>query len=197
METPALRIRLLGELELRLGSDPLPPLESARAESLLAYLLLHREAPQSRQHLAFLLWPDSSEGQARTNLRHLLHTLRHALPAPDRFLDVTPRTLQWRPDAPYWLDVAAFREAVARAATRRPTTSTHCGKPPPSIRATSLQGCYDEWLQAERETLRRAIWRFWSDSPRGWKPATPTPRPSPTANGSYATTPSTSRRTAS
>jgi hypothetical protein len=46
-----------------------PPLGSARAESLLAYLLLHRDAAQPRQRLAFLLWPDSSEPQARTNLR--------------------------------------------------------------------------------------------------------------------------------
>ncbi len=96
MRSSSLRIRLLGALDLRCGDTPLPPLESARAESLLAYLLLHSDAPQSRQHLAFLLWPDSTERQARTNLRHLLHTLRHALLDPDHFLDVTPRTLQWR-----------------------------------------------------------------------------------------------------
>ena len=115
MGAPTLRIRLFGGLDLRLGEAPLPPLESARAESLLAYLLLHREAPQARQHLAFLLWPDSTEPQARTNLRHVLHNLRRALPDLDRFLTVTPRTLQWRADAPLWLDVAAFEAAAAHA----------------------------------------------------------------------------------
>jgi len=80
----------LGELDLRLGELALPALESARAESLLAYLLLHRDAAQPRQRLAFLLWPDSTEAQARTNLRHVLHTLRRALPHAERFLDVTP-----------------------------------------------------------------------------------------------------------
>src|SRR2546423_14370024 len=119
MGLPILRIRLFGTLDLRYGEDPLRLRESARAESLLAYLLIHREAPQPRQHLAFLLWPDSTESQARTNLRHLLHTLRRALPDPDRFLDVTPRTLQWRPDAPLWLAGAAFTAAVARAARPR------------------------------------------------------------------------------
>lgn len=88
-----LRIRLLGGLELRQGGIPLR-LESARAESLLAYLLLHRAAPQSRQHLGFLLWPDSTESQARTNLRHLLHHLRRAVPDIDRFLDASPGALQ-------------------------------------------------------------------------------------------------------
>ena len=118
MRSSTLRIRLLGALDLRRGEVSLPSLESGRAESLLAYLLLHREAPQSRQHIAFLLWPDSTEAQARTNLRHVLHTLRRALPDADRFLDITPRTLQWRVDAPFWLDVAAFVEAVARAERR-------------------------------------------------------------------------------
>lgn len=91
--SPTLHIRLFGALDLHYGENPLPALESARAESLLAYLLLHREAPQPREHLAFLLWPDSTEQQARTNLRHVLHNLRRALPECDRFLDVLPRTL--------------------------------------------------------------------------------------------------------
>src|SRR5207237_666202 len=115
MGSPTLHIRLLGALDLRYGENPLPAFESARAESLLAYLLLHREAPQPRQRLAFLLWSDSTEQQARTNLRHLLHTLRRALPECDRFLDVQPRTLQWRTDAPFWLDVAAFEEGLSGA----------------------------------------------------------------------------------
>src|SRR5262245_10639281 len=83
--------------------------------SLLVYLLLHRDAPQPRQRLAFRLWPDSTEPQALTNLRKVLHGLRRALPDADRFLDVTPRTLQWRAGVPYWLDVAAFEAAAARA----------------------------------------------------------------------------------
>jgi DNA-binding SARP family transcriptional activator len=153
--TPAtLRIRLLGELGLRHGETPVAPLGSARAESLLAYLLLHRDAPQPRQRLAFLLWPDSSEPQARTNLRHLLHNLRRALPDPDRFLEVTPRTLRWRDDAPWWLDVAAFEEATARAG--------QAGEELPALAAAVdlyggdlLQSSYDEWLLEERERLRR------------------------------------------
>src|SRR5215217_5350893 len=113
MPEQALRVRLLGGLDLRLGDQRLPPLDSARAESLLTYLLLHRDAPQPRQRLAFVLWPDSTERQARTNLRHVLHNLRRALPDADRFIDAGPRTLHWRPDAPMWLDVAVFERAIA------------------------------------------------------------------------------------
>ena len=32
-----------------------------------------RDVPQPRQRLAFLLWPDSAEGQTQTNLRKVLH----------------------------------------------------------------------------------------------------------------------------
>lgn len=39
MELPTLRIRLFGELDLRFDETSLPPLESARAASLLARML--------------------------------------------------------------------------------------------------------------------------------------------------------------
>jgi hypothetical protein len=94
----------------------MPPLESARVESLLAYLVLPRDAAQPRQRLAFLLWPGSTERQARTNLRHVLPNLRRALPGADEYLEVTARTLRWRPEAPVWIDVSAFEEALNRNA---------------------------------------------------------------------------------
>ena len=157
MASATLRIRLLGELDLRLGEVPLPPLGSARAESLLAYLLLHRDAPQPRQRLAFLLWPDSSEPQARTNLRHLLHVLRRALPDLDRFLEVTPRALRWREDAAWWLDVAAFEDAIARAdqAGRADRELAALRQAAELYGGDLLEGSYDEWLVGEREQLRR------------------------------------------
>jgi DNA-binding SARP family transcriptional activator len=143
-----LRIRVFGELHLRLGETPLPALGSGRAESLLAYLLVHRGARVPRQQLAFLLWPDSTEQQARTNLRHVLHTLRRTLPALDGFIDVTPRTLEWRTDAPFWLDLAAFDAALARGDDRA-AVELH--------RGDVLPGIDDDWLRTERERLRAAL----------------------------------------
>ena len=144
MRQNTLRVRLLGPVDLQLDIQPLPPLDSARAESLLAYLLLHRDAPQPRQRLAFLLWPGSSEGQAQTNLRKVLHTLRRALPDADRLIEIGPRTLRWRPDAPLWLDVERFERAVAD------------GRPAEAVGLYAgdlLEGRYDDWLAAERERL--------------------------------------------
>lgn len=124
MRLPVLRARLLGPMDLKSGERQLPPLDSARAESLLAYLLLHRDVPQPRQRLAFLLWPDSAEGQAHTNLRKVLHNLRRALPDADRLIEVGPRTLRWRPDAPLWLDVEQFERAVAGGGSKKRSSCT-------------------------------------------------------------------------
>ncbi|WP_433475332.1 ATP-binding protein [Spirillospora sp. CA-142024] len=142
----ALRARLLGGVDLRVDGEPLPPLESARVESLLAYLLLHRDAPQLRQRLAFLLWPDSTDAQARTNLRKVLHHLRRSLPDIDRFIDIGPRTLRWREDAPLWLDVDQFERALAGGRLEE-AVNVYGGE--------LLEGGYDEWLADERERLAR------------------------------------------
>ncbi len=154
--THLLRIRLLGDFELRLGETSLPPLESSRLESLLAYLLLHRNGPQSRQHLAFLLWPDSTDAQARTNLRPLVYTLRHTLPDIDKFLEVTPRTLRWRTEAPFWLDVAAFDHALARSERADVSEALAALRDAVALYAGDLlEGCYEEWILAEREHFRQ------------------------------------------
>ncbi len=58
MAWPMLRIRLLGEFSLDDGGAPLPAVNTARLQALLAYLIIHRDALQSRHHLAALFWPD-------------------------------------------------------------------------------------------------------------------------------------------
>jgi DNA-binding SARP family transcriptional activator len=138
------QVRLFGGFDLQRDGVPVTPLESQRAESLLAYLLLHRERPQPRQHVAYVLWPDSTEAQARTNLRHVLHNLRRALPEADRFIEVKPRTLRWRPDAETWLDIAVFEDALADGRLVD-AVDTYAGE--------LMAGCYDEWLGDERERL--------------------------------------------
>jgi len=77
---PPLHMSLLGNFLMVSREIPVTTLTVPRAQSLLAYLVLHRSAPQPRSHLAFLFWPDSTEAQAYTNLRQLLYHLRQSLP---------------------------------------------------------------------------------------------------------------------
>ena len=64
-----LQVRLLGQFDLRLRGAAVA-LPSRPAQSLLAYLLLNAGTPHRREKLAGLLWPDASESNARSNLRH-------------------------------------------------------------------------------------------------------------------------------
>ncbi len=156
-----LSIALLGDFCLMRDDTPVTDVDTSRLQSLLAYLVLHREAPQSRGRLAFLFWPDTTEAQARTNLRNLLHQLRHSLPDADAYLDATVHTLQWRTDAPYTLDVAGFEAALAQAGqTARPHQSAiereALEQAVALYKGDLLPSCYDDWILPRREELRQA-----------------------------------------
>jgi predicted ATPase/DNA-binding SARP family transcriptional activator len=149
-----LDVRLLGGFQLTLDGQPVAGVEAPRLQSLLAYLALQRATPQPRQRLAFLLYPDSAEGQARANLRGLLHGLRRALAEPglDRWVQSEGPTLQWRAASDYRLDVEAFEQAAAandRSAWER-AVALYQGE--------LLPGCYDDWIVPERERLQ-AVYR--------------------------------------
>ena len=103
-----LHVHLLGGFRLAYGDESVTTVDTARLQSLLAYLVLHADTLQSRERLALLFWPDSRESQARTNLRQLLHQLRRTLPDAESFLYANTRTLRWCPEAPYELDAADF-----------------------------------------------------------------------------------------
>lgn len=146
------QIRLLGPVEIWIDGAGPADLRSARIGSLLAVLSLHGDGPLPRGRVAALLWPESTERQARTNLRHLLHTLGRELPQLRDCVEVGPEALLWRPEAREGLDVATFdglldRDGDDRAAAVREAVALY--------RGDLLDGVDDEWLRGERERLRR------------------------------------------
>ncbi len=155
-----LHIRLLGDFGLVNGDEPVSRVNTPRFQSLLAYLILHQDAPLLRQRLAFLYWPDSSETQARNNLRQMLHGLRLALPSFDALLYADTQVVQWRPTVPFSLDVTDFEQALALAdeAERHADVSARRSALERAINhysADLLPSCYDDWITAEREQLRQ------------------------------------------
>jgi DNA-binding SARP family transcriptional activator len=146
-----LQISLLGTFELRYDGVLITTVDAARLQSLLAYLLLHRTVPQPRHHVAFLFWPDTTEAQARTNLRKLLLLLRRALPDADQFLQVTTKTIQWRVDAPTDLDVYGFEQSCAADSPAAWQTAIEL------YRGELLPSCYDDWIFSARERLNQTF----------------------------------------
>ncbi len=110
--SPILRIQLLGEFSLFVNDNPLTTLNKPRQQALLAYLLLYRHTPQTRQQIAFSFWPDTSEGQAYTNLRKVVFQLRQALPTVDDFIFADTQSLGWRRDTSFAFDVAELEQAL-------------------------------------------------------------------------------------
>lgn len=156
----SLRIQLLGDFRIEYRGDLIRAVDRARLQLLLAYLLLHRHAPQLRQRIAFQFWPDSSEHQARNNLRKALHELRQVWPDVDSFLYMDAQTMQWRPDASYSLDVTEFEELIAQANARadHPTAQRVALEAAVALyHGDLLPSSYDDWLIPERERLRQAF----------------------------------------
>jgi DNA-binding SARP family transcriptional activator len=153
-----LQIQLLGSFQLLYDGALLTTVNQARQQALLAYLLLHRHAPQPRQHVAFRLWPDSSEAQAKTNLRRELYHLRRLLPAAEQFLAVDSISVRWRSEAPFTLDVADFERLLAEAermkSVDRPAeTITALEQALALYHGPLLPSCYDDWILPLREGL--------------------------------------------
>ena len=167
---PSLHLYLLGTFLLIVGDAPVKTITSPRLQSLLAYLVLCRDVPQDRSHLAFLLWPDSTEAQAHTNLRKLLHQLRKLLPDIDHFLQADTQKIQWLPDhdVSWSLDVMQFEEALVQATQAEQTQNTavlrHALEEAQRFyRGDLLPSCYDEWILPERDRLRQ---RYFASSER-------------------------------
>lgn len=152
-------VRLFGEFQLDGPDAQATEANSPRLHELLAYLMLHRDRPQSRRQLAFQFWPDSTETQARTALRQLLFQVRKVWPQAERLIRTDTQTVQWLPDLPVELDTAQFQAALT-CGERAARSSNPAAEEEALTRAVGLYrgdllpSCYGEWIVPERDRLR-------------------------------------------
>ncbi len=148
------------------------PLESAKVRALLTYLALHPDAPQARDYLAYLLWPDVPNETARKNLRQALYSLRKALgPAAAHVLDIQRDAVRLHPHPSMWVDVWAFErlEREVAAHPHRPYGACpYCQNRYTAMlalyREEFLQGFstrdadpFEEWATEQREHYRQRV----------------------------------------
>ncbi|MEM9008918.1 MAG: AAA-like domain-containing protein [Cyanobacteria bacterium P01_F01_bin.86] len=150
-----LQVRLFGKLSLNVDGTPLTGMTSERLQALLAFLLLHREAPQSRQQLAVNLWPEVGDAEAKANLRRRLHELKQQLPDADRYLQVEKTTVQWLHSDSCWIDLAAFEAAIAQAQTAPEKACDLLEQAAQLYQGELLPSCYDDWIVPYRDQLRQ------------------------------------------
>lgn len=143
-----LQIYLFGPLRLALDGKGLSFSGLPKVGPLFVHLLLNHKLPISRDSLAFLLWPDASEVEARANLRRHLYELRHLLPPspPDQpWIIATNSTVQWNPAGATWVDILEFQRLIAQKAFREAIIL---------YEGDFLSDLYEDWIIAERERLR-------------------------------------------
>jgi DNA-binding SARP family transcriptional activator len=113
-----LHVSLLGEQTIAGDRAGGVRARSSRAVVLVAFRVVHAGSPQVRQRIAGLLWPESTDAQALTNLRRELHHLRQVL-GDEPSLVVASRDLCWRDTKTCRVDVRVFdveRKAALAAA---------------------------------------------------------------------------------
>ncbi len=105
-----LHLELFGSPEVKLGEKKVTGFITVKSRALLYYLTM-KPGVHSRQTLAALLWPETTEVKAAKNLRNILSNLRKLVGS---HLDITRTTVAFKRDAPYFLDVEQFSALLER-----------------------------------------------------------------------------------
>lgn len=161
-----LRLYLFGAPRIERDGVDLAPRRS-KALALLAYLVVTGRA-HGREGLVAMLWPEFEPDDGRNNLRRELSLLRAAL--GDTALVADRRQVAWGDPASTWVDVTAFREAVAAARAHGHADGLCAACAGALAGAVELAGAelldglsladspaFEEWLFFAREELRQQL----------------------------------------
>jgi DNA-binding SARP family transcriptional activator len=172
-----LTTRLLGGAEIQIAGVPLA-LNDQKARALFFYLAATGR-PHTRDHLATLLWSESSESNARHSLRSGLYHLRQALHARGAEGVLLGKSdlvsLQFGEDA---CDVTHFRRLLAIG------SEGSLAEALPLYRGPFLQGftladapLFDDWVRAEQAELAQDYLQTlqklasWAEGRQAWSEA--------------------------
>ncbi len=169
-----LTLQFLGPFQAQIDQKSINGFESTKVRALLAYLTIEQEQPHSRDFLAGLLWPETTDQAARKNLRQALSNLRKVI--ADRevdqpYLTISRATVQFNSQSDYKLDVNEFRSLIHSVDNhhhRRLESCRYCAESLPQAvdlyRGEFLQGFflddsipYQDWMTLKRERFHRQV----------------------------------------
>ncbi len=143
-----LRIHLLGQPRFFYHGESFAFHSRPRVLALLIFLLLHRGAHLTRDLVAFSLWPEDSETEARGKLRRHLHHLTSALPpSPVPYISSAEDTICWNDAAGVRVDVDVFEGCIGDESRWAEAVELYEGDLAPAV--------YDDWIAPFRERVRR------------------------------------------
>ena len=166
-------IKLLGEIEVERGNEPITASIARKARAVLGYLAMEPGLSQPRQRLAEIFWPELPEHAGRNNLRQVLMQLQRVLgdkQAMHPRLVADRHAIRYDPAGSDWIDVVAFSQPIPDCVAG--TGASDCAACLDRLTAMArlyrgelmsgyyLADCpeFEDWLQIGRETLlRRAL----------------------------------------
>lgn len=159
-----LHLALLGSFQATVGNAEPIHFRSNKDRALLAFLAVEADKPHGRNTLAALLWPETSDANARSNLRFTLSSLRHAIgdhDAEPHYLSVSPESIQFNLTSNAWVDLHELERGLSQgqlfdAATAEAALHHLRG---PLLDGFALDGCpeFEQWLLVQRECLNRHV----------------------------------------
>jgi DNA-binding SARP family transcriptional activator len=161
-----LKVHLFGNVHIELCHDNDCAMVAAthKVQSLLAYLVLHRDRCHSRDILLTEFWPEYDQHRARNALNTTLWRLRSAIEPEGvpggTFVTSSPSgEVGFDTGSSVWLDVANFetdaRRFLAKPADQRQAADAEALEQALSLYTGDLlEGFYDDWALRERERLR-------------------------------------------
>jgi ATP/maltotriose-dependent transcriptional regulator MalT/DNA-binding SARP family transcriptional activator len=159
---PHVRIYLLGDPRIVVGSVPITTWRRHQARDLLLFLL-DRHGSASRDEILTALWPDADPASASTitAFRVARHHLKRTLGLGE-CLDQQGRGTRerWQLKAACWVDADEFEQLIERAHhcvtdTRLDEAATLLREALTLWRGPYVSGTYSEWILARREQLAR------------------------------------------
>lgn len=155
-----LHVQLFGRFGFTYGECGQTGLEARKAQELLAYLLLFRNRPHTRESLIDVLWENTQTAQAKKYLRQSLWQLQTALPDDaEPILMVEADWIQINPEASIDLDVAELEIAYGQVQGISgrdlvPEQGLCLHQATRRYQNDLLQGWYQDWCIFERERLQ-------------------------------------------
>lgn len=161
-----LSIRLLGGFQVDNDGVPAIDFKSDKVRALLAFMAVEADRPHPRDSLAWLLWPNSPDRAALTNLRSVLANLRRVIndqAASPPHLLISRETVQFNKTSDDWLDVSALMSSPAemllethQAERREQALTLYQGD---FLQGFSLKDSpsFEEWALLKRDQISRRV----------------------------------------
>jgi DNA-binding SARP family transcriptional activator/Tfp pilus assembly protein PilF len=148
---PALHFNYLGRFEILYQAgqpiEQLPKPPTQKSQSLLAYLVLHRQRPQSREHLMEMFWGERPPQRARRSLSTALWHIRRCFPQANP-IQSDAYVVHFQFPGEVALDAEEFENQARQndLAALQAALALYRGE--------FLPGFYDEWIIDERYRLQ-------------------------------------------